>query len=247
MKSNEFHELNRRVYHSLAPSYQKRWRSYLKHQRLVLKPLILLLQREFGKDATILDIGCGVGLDLFILNEAGFRTVGIDIAPHMVSSAKANVPQARVRTGNVLKSKLPKHHFDAIVLDAFIHIFPKMDVTRILRKVDTLLKQKGLLFISTTRSRRPSEGMEAKRDYPNKLIRYRAHWTKNELLSLLCSNKLRLLSYTEDKDLKRPYTWMTVIAQKKRKQVIQKRTVRSPLRSVTFAGLQAIWPSGPTP
>jgi 2-polyprenyl-3-methyl-5-hydroxy-6-metoxy-1,4-benzoquinol methylase len=214
MNSSEFRELNSRVYQSLAPTYQKRWRSFFRHQRLVLKPLIRLLTLTHGADARILDIGCGVGLDLYILNEAGFQTVGIDIAPKMTSHAKTNVPQAHIKTEDALKTKLKKHYYDAIVLDAFIHLFPKKDVTRILRKADLLLKQNGLIFISTTRSRRPSEGLETKQDYPGKPVRYRAHWTKNELLSLVCVKKLRVLSYHEDKDPKRPYTWMTLIVQK---------------------------------
>jgi len=205
---------NEDVYSFLAHIYQRRWKSFLKHQRLVLQPLIRVLPQDHRHRVTILDIGCGVGLDLFILQEAGFRVEGMDTSDNMIRFAKKNVPAARIRRGDVIHTKLPTEGYDAIVLDAFIHLFPKKDVPRLLRRIGRSLKPGGYLFVFTTRSRKSSEGMEVKRGYPGAMKRYRAHWTKREFLSLLRSKTTRIVSYAENTDPRRSFTWMTVMVQK---------------------------------
>ena len=213
MHKKELHKIHKHVYESLAPVYQRRWKSFLCHQRRVLKTFIEMYSRDQRSSAIILDVGCGVGLDLFILHDAGFRVEGLDIASRMVTFAKKNVPNARVSTGNIMEMAISKK-YNAIILDAFIHLFPKNDAPLLLRRIKKLLKPKGHIVISTTRSRRATEGFETKKDYPGMHVRYRAHWTKGELITLLRSEFGTALSYAEDRDPMRKSTWMTCIVQK---------------------------------
>ena len=52
-----------------------------------------IVERHLKPDGRVLDIGCGAGREALGLARAGFRVVGIDIAPRMIEAARANAQQ----------------------------------------------------------------------------------------------------------------------------------------------------------
>ena len=115
---------NKRAFSKLAPQYNKRWRTYLAHQEEVLKPFEKRLRSEFQGQIRVLDIGCGVGLDLYILSQHRFDVHGLDICPEMVGYARENVSDAHVSQGDFLNGSIDDV-FNGVVMDAFLHLFPK--------------------------------------------------------------------------------------------------------------------------
>ena len=84
--------MNNLVYNKLAKEYNERMDLYTKHQMMVIKPLINILFENYSNDINTLDVGCGVGLDLRIMNDQGINTFGIDYSSKMCMYAKKNNP-----------------------------------------------------------------------------------------------------------------------------------------------------------
>jgi len=70
---------------------------------------------EIPEGATVLDLGCGAGVDLLIsailVGESG-KVTGVDITPKMVEKAKEHVKRAGFNNVNVLESS-----FDTIAIE----------------------------------------------------------------------------------------------------------------------------------
>lgn len=71
-------------------------------------PGLLGALRAAGIDSgTVVDLGCGGGLWLRKLSEAGFDTVGVDISPAMIDLARQEVPKAELYVGSVYDFDFP--------------------------------------------------------------------------------------------------------------------------------------------
>ncbi|MET4636835.1 class I SAM-dependent methyltransferase [Mycetocola sp. 2940] len=62
----------------------------------------------------VLDVGCGSGEFLGMVQEAGAVTAGIDPAPGMLTLARARVPAADIRPGSVDSLPWPAASFDVV-------------------------------------------------------------------------------------------------------------------------------------
>lgn len=60
----------------------------------------------------VLDVGCGSGEFLAVLDQAGARTAGIDPAPAMIERARSRVPAADLRLGSAESLPWPTNTFD---------------------------------------------------------------------------------------------------------------------------------------
>jgi len=189
----------------LADQYNEKWRNYLGHQEQVLAPF----EQRLRNGASLLDVGCGVGLDSYILSEHGFSITGIDVAEKMIFYAKQNAPKASFQ--NISFFSYKDKFVEGIVMDAFLHLFPKKEVPSILSHVRSLLLPGGYGFISTTQSKESYEGYYEKEDYKSKYIRFRAHWMEDELKETLEENHLKIVdSYTDTFQHKE---WMNIVFQ----------------------------------
>jgi SAM-dependent methyltransferase len=71
-------------------------------------PGILGILREAGVDeGTVVDLGCGSGILLRALSDAGYVTVGIDPSPAMLALARAAAPAARLIRSPAEQAELP--------------------------------------------------------------------------------------------------------------------------------------------
>lgn len=55
----------------------------------------------------IVDLGCGSGLLAELIDRVGYRVLGIDISPAMISIAKARVPRAEFRVESLFTAEIP--------------------------------------------------------------------------------------------------------------------------------------------
>lgn len=67
-----------------------------------------------GEGTALLDVACGSGLALRLAGARGARTAGIDAAPALVDIARARVPDAEVRLGDMFDLPWPERSFDAV-------------------------------------------------------------------------------------------------------------------------------------
>jgi 2-polyprenyl-3-methyl-5-hydroxy-6-metoxy-1,4-benzoquinol methylase len=161
--------------------------------------------------ASVLDVGCGVGLAVAVLASKGFRPAGIDASAEMVRYARARNPNHQIYHADIFQTQLPGK-YDALWLEAFIHLFPSTMTNALFDRLLALLKPNGIVTLSTTVADKPSEGWTRKSDYALAPTRFRRRWTRKELTSILDANKLIVVDQWDRID---PFgkEWMIYIVQ----------------------------------
>ena len=109
---------------------------------------------EINQGETILDVGCGVGVDSIIaglmVGENG-SVDGVDIVPEIITRAKKNVTLAELDNVNfqvTTGEKLPfsDSSFDVIISNGVINLIP--DKEAILKEIFRVLKAEGRLMLA---------------------------------------------------------------------------------------------------
>jgi len=86
--------------------------------------------------APVLDLGCGAGEPIAAhMIARGFRVTGLDVAPAMLSLARARLPQADWRAGDMRALDLAERFAAIIGWDSFFHLAPDEQRALILRLV----------------------------------------------------------------------------------------------------------------
>lgn len=84
------------------------------------------LTTQLPERARVIDVGCGTGRPTAqMLVAAGFDVTGIDVSPHMIEVARAQVPGVRFEIADLRTVRHPAGSWDAVV--AF---FPLLQLTR---------------------------------------------------------------------------------------------------------------------
>jgi len=205
-------EINQAAYDTLAPEYQDRWTQYITSQKEIMQPFERLLVESFNAPIYVLDVGCGVGLDSYILTQDGFKVHGIDISENMLKFARQNVPGATFEQTGILD------YFGAlsqgIVMNAFLHLFPERDIPNVLNRAKSLLIPRGYMLISTTKNDMLGEGFLRKDDYAmaGGITRFRRRYTRQGLVGILEQNGLTVVEFNESFNALTKKAWMNLIA-----------------------------------
>ena len=72
---------------------------------------------------TVLDAGCGTGRVAIELARRGIPTVGIDVDPEMLGTARAKAPELDWRQGDLATVDLAEESFDVVVMAGNVLIF----------------------------------------------------------------------------------------------------------------------------
>jgi SAM-dependent methyltransferase len=109
--------------------------------------------RRFRAGQTVLDVGCGTGLDAIFLAKRGIRVVGIDASPSMIAEANRKVAGAQLEGLTDLRAldlreigSLPPACFDGII-SAFASLSTTADLRGFAGSAARLLKPRGLLVV----------------------------------------------------------------------------------------------------
>lgn len=105
-----------------------------------------------GRDAQVLDLGCGTGLELeayFRLNPTA-RVTGIDLAPGMLDALKAKFPDKAVTLiqGSYFDVPLGKKAYDAAVSVESLHHFTKEEKVPLYARLRKALKDGGCFILT---------------------------------------------------------------------------------------------------
>jgi SAM-dependent methyltransferase len=103
---------------------------------------------------TVLDLGCGVGIDTFFAAKAvgsKGKVFGIDLVPEMLARAKNNVralglDNVSFMEGSAEKLDFPNDSFDAVISNGTINLIP--DKKRAIAEVFRVLKPNGRFMIA---------------------------------------------------------------------------------------------------
>ena len=199
--------LNKNAYDTLADEYESRADSLIPVTNDSMSYFIPYLKPS-GK---VLDIGCAVGIVMSVLRQKGFKVSGIEISPNMAEYARKRNPNSDIIVGDFLKTDLDEE-FDGAVAFAFIHLFPKAEIAKILEKIKSILKPDGCALLGSTESDESKEGWYAKKDFNKKGKRFRKFWTEKELAEAIGKSGFKILALKKFPD---PYgkTWMDFVVQ----------------------------------
>lgn len=200
--------IHKKVYDALSREYEARVESL----RSVTEDSMNYFSSQIKLGEKVLDIGCGVGLAINVLNKKGFQATGIEISSKMASYARKRNPDGEITVGDFLTTKFNKK-FDGVLAFAFVHLFPKEQVSKIFRKISFILRPGGVALISSTESLESKEGWYVKEGFKKKEKRFRKFWTEQELKESIEKSGFQVLDLNKFKD---PFgkVWMDFLAQK---------------------------------
>ncbi len=110
--------------------------------------LLAGLKRAGIRGGPVVDLGCGAGVWLSELIEAGYDAVGIDSSPALIALARKAAPQARLHLGSLHERSFPKCVAVTAIGEALSYLSPDERETpsldRLFRRVAAALAPGGL-------------------------------------------------------------------------------------------------------
>ena len=107
--------------------------------------------KDYIKDKSVLDIGCGTGVLYPLLKEAAAKTItGIDISNKMIEVAKQKIPDANFICQDIY-TWCPEQKYDvAIMYNVYPHFFDK---NKLVEKLNNILTDDGVVIVAHGASR----------------------------------------------------------------------------------------------
>ena len=107
------------------------------------------LSQSTFKRKHVLDIGCGTGKYLKILQTGGFKTDGIDSSKTAVAMTKNILGDgATILCVNMFEFEIPKNTYDLVISISTIHHGTKEQVQKLIQKIHETIVADGRIFIT---------------------------------------------------------------------------------------------------
>lgn len=120
---------------------------HLNKERDVGQLKIIVSYAKNKKFVKMLDIGCGTGYHVNMLNKMKYDVVGLDNSEHMINKAKSNYNNCEFVVGNILKNNLFDYNSFTHLLCLNKTIYHIKNKEKFFENCELLLTQDGLLII----------------------------------------------------------------------------------------------------
>lgn len=121
--------------------------------------------------SSILDIGCGSGLDLEFFTHLGYKEIaGIDITGSLVDIARRNNPEAEIVHGSFQDLEWQNNTFDVVWSKYALQV--EKDVNRSLSEIARVIKKGGYVFLQVTHPFRTLDLVPSKNYFSQQKIVY---------------------------------------------------------------------------
>jgi RimJ/RimL family protein N-acetyltransferase len=107
-----------------------------------------------------LDVGCGTGRLMVLLNKHGIRTDGLDVSPAMVALARERHPEARLFHADICQWELPQSYDLIVAWDSMWHV-PLGEQEAVLTKLCRGLEAGGVLVFTIGGTDAPDEKQDS--------------------------------------------------------------------------------------
>ncbi|MDO8590163.1 MAG: class I SAM-dependent methyltransferase [bacterium] len=164
---------------------------------------------------SVLDVGCGSGIESKYLIQKGFDVTGIDFSEKMIEIAKREVPEGKFQTLDLKDIDKLDGVFDAVFMQAVLLHVPKHEAQKVIEKIGDKLKSGGYFYIAVKerRSDRAEEEIVAENDYGYPYERFFSYYTIDEIKKYLMDSGFGRMVYENISPAGRT-NWIQVIAQK---------------------------------
>ena len=103
--------------------------------------------------ARVADLGCGSGVFSDLLQQAGFKVVGVDISPKLIAIGKLKYPGIELLEGDIEHLPFANEMLDGVLLSGVVHHFP--DPRRCVAEVHRVLRRGGKFMAFDPNRRNP--------------------------------------------------------------------------------------------
>jgi SAM-dependent methyltransferase len=208
----DYLSVNRRAYDGLVEQYKARLATDAPGDTLLMEPFFELLARQFDLEPqlSLLDVGCGNGLNLRMMTDKGHLATGVDLSPKMSDLARSVAGKAKIVVGDFLRTHdLQEKQYHGVFAKAIVHLFPKREAYSFFARVKQVLRPGGVFYVTTTVEEKAEDGaFSPKRDYRGEPIRYRSRWTPDELAEALQRNGFLIQKKDQDEEPTRNKVWI---------------------------------------
>ncbi|QBD81676.1 class I SAM-dependent methyltransferase [Ktedonosporobacter rubrisoli] len=171
-----------------------------------------LVIETLPQGASVLDLGCGIGVPTTRELAKHFAVTGVDISPHEIELARHNVPEATFIHADIGALKLASASFDAVVAFYSLFCIPRDEHAQILQNIASWLRPGGYLFAAMG-----SQALEA--HIEPEWLGVPMYWSCFESATnqrLVADAGLQVLQATEETDMEDgvPITFLWIVAQK---------------------------------
>ena len=168
-----------------------------------------LVKKNGGR---VLDCGCGSGVQSRELFDRGLEIVGMDLSPKMIYEAKKRVPKAKFVVGDMTKMNFAKGSFGGVYARASLLHVPKKLVPRVLKSINKILKNGGILYLALKEGK--GEGEVVDERFGKKVRRFFSFFSQQEVLDLLKESGFELLKKSKRQRAKNSTLWLQFLARK---------------------------------
>ena len=131
-----------------------------------LAPLLETLK----PNSRVLDVGCGSGIDLSYIEEAGYHAVGVDSSAQMLEIAKTLAPKSTLLNKNALFYTPQTQEFDGVWMNEFINELPSEQAQRVIAACFQGMKSGGVLGMIVREGEGVFEDREDDIEGPSRMI-----------------------------------------------------------------------------
>lgn len=160
--------------------------------RMSMRIIAKHISRNLSKGSMILDVACGHGAIDRVLSKRGYKVTGIDLNHNRIDSIKSYIYKAECVKLEDIEENLK---YDVIVsLEMLEHV---TDIFKTLKKIYSLLKGGGLLYVSVPNERMIDDEQHVRFFNSDSMIRL----LQESGFSVINVTTLPYLNYEKDNDL----------------------------------------------